>query len=192
MANIIGICGRKYNGKDTIADYLVKTYGYMKVSFGDPLKRALKEIFGFNDEQLWGSDKEKRDKFWNVTPREMMQFIGTDCLREKMKKSYINNIGDNIWVMSMQRYIRNNPSKKIVIPDVRFTNEADMICEMGGQIIRVVRDNIESVDEHISEKQGEHIIEDCFVKNDTLNQLYCDVDDIIREFDTHTKRGSAF
>ena len=62
---LIGICGNKFNGKDTIADYLVKNYGYTKISLSDSLKHALQEIFCFSDEQLWGSQKEIIDVFWN-------------------------------------------------------------------------------------------------------------------------------
>ena len=29
---IIGVSGRKFNGKDTVGDYLVKNYGYKKRS----------------------------------------------------------------------------------------------------------------------------------------------------------------
>lgn len=35
---VIAISGYKRSGKDTIADYLVKNYGFSRVSFADPLK----------------------------------------------------------------------------------------------------------------------------------------------------------
>jgi len=37
---LIGLIGRKRAGKDTVADVLVAEYGYTKVAFADPLKRA--------------------------------------------------------------------------------------------------------------------------------------------------------
>ena len=36
--NIIGILGNKRVGKDTVADYLVKNYGFIKYNFADPIK----------------------------------------------------------------------------------------------------------------------------------------------------------
>ena len=78
LPKVIGIAGRKYNGKDTIGDYLVKNYGYKKIAYADPIKEICKEMFGFNNEQLYGSLKESNDGFWNVSPRKLMQFIGTE------------------------------------------------------------------------------------------------------------------
>lgn len=51
---IIGLCGIAGSGKDTVADFLVKNHGFVKVALADPLKRICKEVFGFTDEQLWG------------------------------------------------------------------------------------------------------------------------------------------
>jgi len=41
MTNILGLSGYAQSGKDTIADYLVKNYGYTKISFADPIRKAL-------------------------------------------------------------------------------------------------------------------------------------------------------
>ena len=31
LPNIIGICGKKYHGKDTIANHLIEKYGYKRI-----------------------------------------------------------------------------------------------------------------------------------------------------------------
>jgi hypothetical protein len=51
---ILGLCANAGVGKDTAADYLVKRYGYVKMSMADEMKRFTKLIFGFSDQQLWG------------------------------------------------------------------------------------------------------------------------------------------
>lgn len=56
---IIGLCGQAGAGKDTVADFLVKNHGFVKVALGDPLKRICKDVFDFSDEQLWGSSSER-------------------------------------------------------------------------------------------------------------------------------------
>lgn len=173
---IIGICGKKFHGKDTVANYLVKNYGFTKISLGDPLKNAMKNIFCFDDEQLWGNSKEVVDKYWSVTPREMMQFIGTDLLRNEMQKKY-PQIGDKLWIMSIERYIDGMISKnitKIIIPDLRFPNEEVLIRKYNGKIIRVIRDELIDVikDAHISENSSFDIKDDYVIHNNNLTHTY--------------------
>ena len=38
---IVGLCGRKRSGKDTLAEELVERYGYTRVAFADPLREML-------------------------------------------------------------------------------------------------------------------------------------------------------
>ena len=57
MSNIIAICGAKRSGKDVLAKYLVATRGFKKLSFAEPLKKAVRELFNFNDIQV-GIDED--------------------------------------------------------------------------------------------------------------------------------------
>lgn len=97
---IIGIIGKKRHGKDTIADYLVSNYGYTKVSFADTLKDVCHIIFGFNQKQLHNEEKEMIDDIWNITPRELFNFIGTDLMRNEFSKKF-PHIGHDIWILSL-------------------------------------------------------------------------------------------
>ncbi len=181
---IIGICGHKFNGKDTIADYLVKNYGFTKLSFGDNLKFAMRHIFGFDDEQLWGTKKEIIDPFWNVSPREMMQYFGTECCRIKLGSDY-KNIGNNLWVMSLQKNLNNLIEKnitKIVIPDVRFENELSVINHYNGLLLRVIRPSIIPCDTHLSENSLNSVMENYTFINNSLEQLYRDVDIFVQKY----------
>lgn len=96
----IGICGRKFNGKDTLAEYLVKNHGYEQMAFAKPIKDISKILFGFNDEQLYGSKKEEIDERWNTTPRQMMQYIGTDMFRKDP------GFGEHFWVKCLYEQIK--------------------------------------------------------------------------------------
>ena len=126
---IVGLCGKKRAGKDTIGNYLVQKHGFYRLAFADPLKVACQEIFGLSHDQTWGDEKDTIDPYWKHSPRELFQTIGTDLLRKNMS-TYCPNITENIWIKSMDRKIQMLIKKgyqKFVITDVRFPDEFDYV-----------------------------------------------------------------
>jgi len=138
--NVIGLMGFAGSGKGTVGDYLQEK-GYYKFSYADTLKDVVSTIFLWPRELLEGDTepsrafREKEDRWWSerfgypVTPRLMLQMMGTEAGREVFHK--------DIWIHTLERRIRGYP--KVVIPDVRFPNEVDFIRRMGGTLIRVTR-----------------------------------------------------
>ena len=55
---VILLTGRAGCGKDTTADMLVRDLGYVKYSFAKPLKTLTRDLFGFTEIQVYGSEKE--------------------------------------------------------------------------------------------------------------------------------------
>jgi hypothetical protein len=55
-------------GKDEAAKQLVVKHGFVPMSFADPLKRILQDVFDFTDDQLWGPS-ENRNKGDSRYPR---------------------------------------------------------------------------------------------------------------------------
>lgn len=139
---IIGIYGYAGSGKDTVANHIIKKYGFKKDSFAAPLKDAVSAIFGWDRELLEGTTAESRafretsDEFWSkkcgrlITPRIVLQEWGTQVARD--------NWHTNIWVDSFLARNKNN-SENIIITDIRFPNEMDTLVEMGALIIKVER-----------------------------------------------------
>lgn len=137
---IIGLLGFAGSGKGTAADILVSR-GFKKESFADPVKDAVAAIFGWERSLLEGDTdesrlfRETRDEWWSkrfnydVTPRFMLQLMGTEAGREVFH--------DSLWIHSMEKRIEKN--EHTVIADVRFANECDFIRSKGGFIVRVVR-----------------------------------------------------
>lgn len=152
---IIGITGRKGNGKDTLGNYLVTNHGYKRIAFADALKDACKCVFGLTDEQLYGDLKETVDDFWKTSPRKILQFVGTDLFRDHLME-IMPWINKNIWVEVVKKKILDewkiNPEVRFVITDVRFPNEIELVNFLNGTSIRVSRPSINNVtDPHQSE-----------------------------------------
>ena len=166
---IIGICGKKRSGKDTIADILVNTYDFKKYAFGDPIKKVAKIIFNFSEEQLYGESKDLVDERWGISPREFFQKFGTDYGQYYFNEQFPNILKDkprNLWVEVFHQWYENQRNNdrnlKIVISDVRFQHEIDKIKELGGYIIKVERNSINLKDSHLSENEIDNIHMDNF------------------------------
>lgn len=143
MSKIIGIVGFIGAGKGTITKHLVNKHNFKNESFAASLKDAVSSIYGWNRELLEGETpasrvwREQVDTWWaeklrrpNLTPRLVLQEFGTEVCR--------NHIHNDIWILSMERRLLSEMSD-IVISDVRFQNEIQIIKKLGGKIVRVRR-----------------------------------------------------
>ena len=147
MRNIIGITGNKGHGKDTAANTIKLFLGKdtQIFSFAKPLKIAVSTLFNINenyfeDQQL----KELPLSDWDdKTPRQLLQWLGTDVLRK---------YDTDIFIKNMEKRIENTKND-IIVSDVRFDNEANLIHRLGGKIIQI--DSTERLgrcnDSHITE-----------------------------------------
>ena len=166
---IVAVCGPKRSGKDTFGDYLCEHYGFTKVAYADPIKEALKPLFGLTDKQLYGEEKETIVPEYGATPRYIMQRLGTDFCR--------NNFGKDIFVNIIKKRIIDRRISRVVITDVRFPNEAKLAKHFqNGYIIKVSRPNLEQTagSHHISEQLFDEINCDDFLENDGTKKEYED------------------
>lgn len=80
---LVALAGERYSGKDTVAEYLVKNYGYQHFKFAGKLKRMVEILFELPDNYDW--DKEKNiplDEFYGHSKRKILQWYGTDGFPE--------------------------------------------------------------------------------------------------------------
>lgn len=63
---IIGLAGLQGTGKDTVANYLVREYGFIKFAFSDALYREVQEAYGLEDQSLL------RDRATKEVPNERL------------------------------------------------------------------------------------------------------------------------
>ena len=136
------------SGKDTVAKMFVEK-GAVQDSFASPLKDLCASVFGWDKHMLEGDTvasrdfRETADIYWtrklgidNFTPRLALQLLGTDIMR--------THFNQDIWLDSLEYRIRkNNPQDQIVVvSDCRFKNELDLIKQLDGIVIHVIRNDL--------------------------------------------------
>lgn len=173
---LVGVIGKKRSGKDTIGNYLVNNKNFIKYNFADPIKRGAMQLFGFTSDQVFEDLKDVVDPKWGVTPRKVLQILGTEIFQYDMPKHIpeLEKFGRGFWIERFKQWYQLNKSSNVVICDVRFQHEADAIIALGGIILQVERTSDYNTDEHPSEKEMDLIdVPKKIIKNDgTLNQLY--------------------
>jgi hypothetical protein len=172
---LIGITGFARAGKDSIAAALAK-YGYERRALADPLKQMALDI----DPTVWmpagwtcpvmvnpvpeGGDAANLSVLvatlgWENAKtipdvRRFLQRLGTEGVRKHM--------GEDFWVRTL--LLGLDGTKRYVVPDVRFLNEAEAIRAHGGVVWRVVRPGLKAGG-HASEEEQTRIEADLTVMN---------------------------
>ena len=145
---IIGLTGFDGAGKTTVANYLEREHGFTVVSFADELKRllmVLDPIVGVDEDEDSrgvtiaypvrlsdfvddsGEFHEYDLKTQYPEYRRLLQVFGTDVVR--------NGMGEDTWADILYQRLLDMADKaitkgepmRVVVPDVRFHNEADAV-----------------------------------------------------------------
>jgi hypothetical protein len=137
---LIGLSGKKRSGKDTVAcilqQCLPRTELFYHIHFAGALKQEVANATGHSLKYI----EDHKENF-----RLILQGWGTDYRRKLYGKDYwVKRLSEKI------RYLENSGATFIVVSDVRFQNEADLIKKLGGQVWRIERE-LASSDAHPSE-----------------------------------------
>ncbi len=128
IMSLIGVSGKRGSGKDTLANYLVRTYGFTKLSFAALLKQHVRDFFGMTVEHTDGPLKEIVDERYSKSPRQIMIAIG----------QFYRSFDPDFWIKAAFKDI--DPNKDYVISDLRFKNEANYLRNVqGATIVRLNR-----------------------------------------------------
>lgn len=147
----------KGTGKDTVAKGLrdkVWPQGQRHLihldKFALPLYRTVSALTGLSMEQLedettkevpWTIDTAPTQSLVGWSPRTLMEFIGTDVVRDKL--------GINHWTELMKARLSTRQHGITIITDCRFLNEAQ-ICDA---VIELRRDGKDYDDGHVSRRR---------------------------------------
>lgn len=190
---IIYFVGKKGSGKSTCSQELINNHEFQKLSFAKPLKDCIAHLYKIDVklldnleykegqlEEPWVWNKEKfqelceffsidasvvsEDRVFN-TPREAMQYIGTDILRAIDPNFHINKT-----IPIILNYTGLNFD--VCLDDVRFCNEVDELGKIGGIGVYINRPGLPH-NSHISENEltqdmFNHIIDNDGTKEELL------------------------
>lgn len=162
---IIGISGKKGAGKDAVCNVLLHHFkNSVRIAFADALKEEVAKACGRTVRFI----EENKPNF-----RLILQGWGTDYRRKLCDENY--------WINEWLRKVYQTTATLVVVPDVRFQNEAAIIKELGGEVWRVFRKGLESDDTHASETDMDKFRYDTEIHNDqTLLRLEKEVIETLR------------
>ncbi len=141
---LIGITGKAGSGKDTVADIILQQYPGVKRAMAKPIKDAFEAIFGFDPDSISRLQKENIMPGFDFSPRRAMQTLGTEWGRELDADIWIELAHKNLY------FLIGKPGY-LLIPDIRFQNEAAWVRAQGGILIHVERPDVQEVESHASE-----------------------------------------
>jgi hypothetical protein len=188
--NLIGISGNAGAGKDTLALYLTTFYqNVWREAFADPLKECASHAFGIHLDAFYDSkQKEEPNEVWGVSPRTIAQFLGTEIFRDTIFQILKPSILKGFWIRRLEGKLLGtlhldedgsyDENDTIVIPDVRFQDEYNWICDNGGIIFHLYRPGHSGnvgIDEHASERGFEFTHPEVtheIVNDDSIEQLF--------------------
>ena len=200
---LIGVSGKLGSGKDSLASMIIELDStFQRKVFAEKLKQIVSLLSGRPIEDMYSQEgKNIYLPEWDMTVGNMLQQIGTDVMR--------NHFHNNVWVKALfADYVPHSVEKlsgsyeeypNWIICDVRFKNEAQIIRDKGGILVRVngdpakIRENSTRDLNHQSETDLDDwddwniVVEN----NSTLEELRYKAQDVLRHtYDTYNTEPS--
>lgn len=177
---IVAISGKKFAGKDTCAEGLIRFHKFKRVGLADKLKDLCSEVFSIPRSNM-DHPTLKEELFSErviLTEAHINNILGNleaegfnvkekaDEIRTKFSGFSFSNVreilqivgsdlcrnyvADDIWLSLAKKKITGT-SSNIVITDARFENERVFLKSIGATLILVKRPGFENSGSHISE-----------------------------------------
>ncbi|MCE2836914.1 MAG: hypothetical protein LW834_08115 [Cyanobium sp. 49614_E6] len=138
---LIGLYAQKpQSGKSSVAAVLQRQ-GYLLLPMAGTLKRMLRVLLvdlGMSEEEIrWAMDRGKEINCVpgvpGCTPRQMLQSLGTEWGRRL--------VDQELWVRCWAQLAGDAMARGrgVVVDDVRFWNEAQLVQHLGGVMVEVKR-----------------------------------------------------
>lgn len=189
---IVGIGHVKEVGKDTAAAALVRDLGFRRDSFADDLKKLALAI----DPLIVPEPETVNVRVGQAHLAWLVRQSGWEHVKKNYKEArrFLQNLGNemremfgnDIWIrrVAWRAGEREDllPEGDVVIPDVRYLNEAEWIKSVGGLLIKINRPG-KVAEGHVSETQLADFPWDFEIENDgDVVQLEQTIVDRVRAF----------
>lgn len=190
---VIALSGWKGSGKDTVADYLAKQHGYIRLSFAARLKDLVSQLYGVPREDLDSpSRKEMPLANYPVIPTDRFTETVHTLLSDELRHGYWTpralcilegsvkrSVRPNHWVNTVAMEIMENLDKRYVISDMRYKSELDTLRILLEDRIIPVR--INRYDTITTTDPSERDLDDCAFditlrNTESLDKLYSKLD----------------
>lgn len=142
-------------GKTTAANYL-KQYGFRVHSFATPLKdmtRIFLMHLGYSHEEAVKAISTKTDSVKGIDPpisvRHLLRTLGTEWGRD--------HVHTDVWLKCWREgywKLKFYGSDHIVVDDLRFPNEAQLITDLGGELWELRRPDVEAIQQSTHQSEG--------------------------------------
>jgi len=164
---LVAFTGLAQAGKTTAAQAFL-SLGYDRMSFADPIKAMIRCLTPVTDKLA------RPPELCGKSIREVYQSLGTDWAR--------NMVGGDIWIRAGRQRIdtlmgdvQSGVIRGVVIDDIRFDNEAELIREMGGVVIEITRPDSVQMDHASEAGVSRHLIDHSFSNHTDIDSLKCQV-----------------
>lgn len=180
---IIGVSGLAGSGKDEAADRILlelkrANLHAEKLSLAAPIKDICSRLFNMTDDDMNTQEGKARLSAMyshkELLNRTILQVVGTECFRD--------NFGEDVWIDVLCKDAEVMGLDVVVIPDVRFENEA-VFSKKHGILLKILASYpdykgiaTDSESKHASEA-GYDQVPDMVIKNEgTLEEYHAKVD----------------
>ena len=128
---LIALSGLKQSGKSMASAILSERHQFVRTAFADPLKRMMQQIPGITMRHTHGDLKETpMQVLGGKTTRQAMETLGSDW-----RDTVCTNLWTNIW----RENIRQQGYQRVVVDDLRFPHEVDLVRSLGGLVVFINR-----------------------------------------------------
>ena len=193
VSNIIALSGWKGSGKDTVALYLEREYGYTRLSFAAILKDIVAETYNIprhilddvskKEEPLMQYPVIQTDRFaqmiHNQLAAELISGYWTPRALCILEGSIKRSVTSKYWTSKVLSRIAANPHGRYVITDMRYQSEADSILSLfpHAALIRIHRfSHIDTLDPSERDLDSFRGFNATIMNDGTIEELYSRVD----------------